>query len=278
MMATCQADGCYFFAPEGRRYCSSHFKVLASEEEKANAEAEANKRNLEIKQAEDAWEAAVTGPISEANEALKAVLVMPGYKESFPLAEIEKVLKTRDLSRVLRMSECQDIKFGERSTLPAVLFRLLSRNHTFDEPIFDEILQHPTVNADTLDFEIMQSEIYSTWRDIRLLEKILRRGRITQKLIKSAEYSVKRPHNSPSPRQNEIIKLVKNMFKEQQKSEGKVEANYDEKGEEESSKIMKRSAEEDEAEDIDEKVKDEDIEPNESKQSRKKRRVGGRRH
>ncbi len=84
-----------------------------------------------------------------------------------------------------------------------------------ENPGFLMALNHPLVTPETMDFKIMEDAIYRH-RSKHMVEKLVRKGKVTKQLVDSARYSCKKPANVPTPEGLAIIKLIEDLFKEQQ--------------------------------------------------------------
>jgi predicted DNA-binding WGR domain protein len=221
-MSQCQApSGCAFFAPEGRKYCSKHFKLLATEEEKAEANSATQKREDEIKQAKAAWESALDGPISEARDRLTAALAMPGFNREWPQQEFNRAFETKDITRIFRIQECDKIRHRDRPALPALLYDFLTADSDlkWNDPIFDLILQQLPTSSTTVDTEMVDKYLYSPNTHIKLLQKLLPLTTVTEDLVDSAKSLNKAP-NYPTKERKAMADLLIATYKEQQKEGG----------------------------------------------------------
>jgi hypothetical protein len=214
-MSQCQAPGgCSFFAPVGGRYCSSHFRQFATETEKAELQASEDRRKQEIENAERAWNAALDGPIEAAKDALVAVKNMPGFYESWIGTEIRKPITT-NFHRILNLAESDAFHYQDRLIIPAVILSLIMKHIDPHDPLFQQLLQHRTITAETIDFEMMEEAIYRHG-NIEMVEKLIDIGKVTKRLVDTARYSCKRPANVPTPKKLAVVKLIEERYKAQQ--------------------------------------------------------------
>jgi predicted DNA-binding WGR domain protein len=218
-MSQCQApDGCSFFAPEGRIYCSQHFKLLATEEQKAAANAFAQKREEEIRQAKAAWDSAVDGPIPEAHERLLGVMEMPGYNPEWPRQDFLKAYQTKDINRIYRINQCEKIRYRDYSAFPALLYDLFTSFPPVEwtHPIYDQVFQQLCASNTTLEPKIVEKYLYCSNTHIEMLRKLLNLTTITRELVDAAKYSIKPPQNVSTPEKKAMVDLVVATFKQQQ--------------------------------------------------------------
>lgn len=197
-MAQCAA-GCGFYATDGSVYCSKHLKEQAPD----------------VQEAKEAYINALRGPTANAQQALLAVCLMPGFRPYWVMETIDAALAdTSKAGQVLCLAECPAMDqhvLGKRNAAAALFESMVLKDVKADDAGFVEVFnsRHAVV-----DQNIMEVAIFKRHAHIRdMVAKLLTKATVTKRMVEAARYSCKRPANIPTPAKQEVVRMVEEAFK-----------------------------------------------------------------
>lgn len=249
-MSQC-AGGCGFYATAGSIYCSKHFNELATPEEKAAKQRQADEDKAEIANAKAAFDAALTGPIEQACEALLAVKHRPGFREVWVEEEITLAFRKGKVDRMLHLAECEEMTYKKvsgsseevLSPLLMTIHRMICGKANPSNPGFTALFNHALVNEQTVDLRMVNEVIYKH-HGLDMLQKVLSKAKVTKAMLDSVRYSCKAPANVATPEKQALVKLVEDTFKAQQAEAKRKRDEQQQEGEGGSKRARSEGAEE----------------------------------
>jgi len=197
-----------------------HFRQLATPEQHAERQRQLNEGINERETAKLEFQAALSGPIDEAKDKLTTVFGRPGFRQEWVDDELSAALTKKDISRVAKLSTCPLMKHNGRIPLVELIHRMILKRIDPTESIVQQALDNPLVTEDSLETNILTDTMYKH-EDIRMVEMVMRKGKVTKEVLHAAKFLCKAPENVATPERLAILRLVEMVFKEQTESHKK---------------------------------------------------------